>query len=483
MSAMADTWYVGFRDKAGTSGSLDHPEKFLTDRSIARRRSQNIGIDSTDLPVSTTYVDSLRKMGLSIVHTSKWLNGASVVVPESFNTGTLQALSFVKTLQRTKRDKPFSQSAPRKKLPSVDGEPSGPETAADNASEYMNMIGVNAIHAMGHKGEGKRIAVIDDGFSMVHSLGIFSHVRKSILATYNIVSPENSVYEKGSHGAGVLALLAGMLADTTMGTAPDAEYALFLADDDTSESLLEVDNMVRAMEMADSLGVDLISASLGYYEFDDLTTNFKYNDLDGKTARASVAATMAARKGILVFIAAGNEGDKAWHYIDVPADADSIIAVGGVDYFREHSTFSSYGPASDMRVKPDVCAMATRVPIYYPSGLNYGNGTSFATPIMAGAAASLWSALPELTAMQIRERIIHSADRYNNPDGEYGYGIPNMLLAYRGEPFTELTYIPAPDETEGIYDISGRAMGTDINRLPSGIYIIKGKDFVRKIMK
>ena len=195
-----------------------------------------------------------------------------------------------------------------------------------------------------------------------------------------------------------------------------------------------MDNLVVALETADSLGVNIFSVSLGYAEFDNPKWTLPKSALDGKTTRASRAATIAARKGMLVCVAAGNEGDDDWRTISVPADADSILTVGAVGVDSVIGDFSSYGPAADGRIKPEVCAVGVQATFIGPDQyIATGNGTSFATPLLAGMAACLWSALPNENAMQIRERIIRSADRYTHPDtkeNHYGYGIPNAWKAY-----------------------------------------------------
>jgi subtilisin family serine protease len=207
-----------------------------------------------------------------------------------------------------------------------------------------------------------------------------------------------------------------------------------------------MDNLVAALEKADSLGVNIFSVSLGYSWFDNTEWTLPKSALDGQTTRASMAATIAARKGMLVCAAAGNEGDKPWQTISVPADADSILTVGAVDTLRTIGSFSSHGPSADNRVKPDVCAVGVSAALIDTNGeIVYRHGTSFATPLIAGLAATLWSALPDENAMKIRERIIRSADRYQNPDArQYGYGIPDAYAAYLGRTTTINSTANAP---------------------------------------
>lgn len=482
----ADTWFVGFTDKNGTSGSLDKPSEYLSQRALLRRQAQGIGIDSADLPVSRPYLDSLTRKGATVVYTTKWLNGAVVTVSDQETLQGIRALDFVDTMQCTKHDTLNTASVRRHKLPQWLSADPQPELTAAAADEYKTMLGLDSLHTLGFHGQGKMISILDNGFHLVDNLPVFSNAKENIVFTCNLVNQGGSVYDTGTHGAMVFSLIAGVKEDTLTGTATAAEYCLFSTEDDNSESLLEPDNMIRAFELADSVGTDIISVSLGYYDFDNTLTDLTYMNMDGKTARCSRAATIAASKGILLCVAAGNEGSKPWHYIDAPADADNILTVGGVDINRQHSTFSSFGPTADGRVKPDVCTLGTAVPILYPFTFVRHNGTSFATPIMAGAAASLWSALPELTAMQLRERILQYSDRYLTPDSAFGYGIPNLIEAYYDRPTALPTLHSNPGSECLIFDIQGNSRGNDLNdisHLEKGIYIIRQGENVRKIIK
>lgn len=477
----ADTWFVGFTDKNGTKATLDTPNDYLSSRAIERRFAQNISIDSTDLPVSIVYLDSIKALGADIVYPLKWLNGVVV----SFNSVDIEnrilALSFVQILELTSHHNP-TLNITKNKLPQPTATDFN-QTTDNLSSEYHKMIGLDSLQRLGFYGEGKLISVIDNGFQDADTLPAFSSAMQQVIATYNIVNPSSSVYQKGSHGACVLSLLSAQTNDMIIGTATKAQYCLFVTENDDNERLLETDNLIRAFELADSIGTDIITVSLGYNSFDYDLGNFTINDLNGITTRCSRAAQIAAQKGILVCIAAGNEGNSSWKVITVPADADHIITVGGVDDKLQHSTFSSYGPTADGRIKPDVCVLATKVPIYYPNQFTRSNGTSFATPIIAGAAATLWSALPDLTAKQIRERIIKYSSQYNNPDNELGYGIPNFVSAYYDTP-TEVEHLSTISDKDGfigefeVYTLTGTLVGryndkTSLRIISPGIYILK----------
>ncbi len=194
---------------------------------------------------------------------------------------------------------------------------------------------------------------------------------------------------------------------------------------------IEEYNYVLACERADSVGCDMIHASLGYAEFDDKTKSHKYEDLNGNTSVASIGADIAASKGILLTVSAGNSGNSKWRYITPPADADSVLTIGAVNVKRKATKFSSEGPTPDGRVKPEVCAMGLYTYLQLVNGkMGMKSGTSFSSPLIAGATACLWQANPDKTNMQIIDAIIRSADKIKKPDVKYGYGIPDFYKAH-----------------------------------------------------
>ncbi len=480
-TVQASTYWVNFIDKKATPFSLDKPEEFLSQRAIERRQKQDIAIDSLDLPINPAYRDSIVAMGAIFVHQSRWHNGITVEIDTDSIIDKIRTLSFVKDIEKTaNREQNFGNRLLRKKLQdSTTSQRLNLQTS--QPLNFTTMLLLDSLHNRGYRGSDVHIAVVDNGFNSVNTLNAFSQT--TILGTYDFVQPGNNVYLQGDHGTMVLSTMAAQLTNEYVGTAPAASYYLLRSEDDDTESIREVDAMVAAFEWADSVGADIITSSLGYFYFDDYTTDFTYEMHNGKTLRNSIAATIAARKGILVCISAGNEGNEAWHYISSPSDADSILTVGAVDENRVHSYFSSYGPTADNRIKPEVCAMGSNVSVVHPFDyITYVNGTSFACPITAGMAACLWEALPTLTNLQLRERIIQSASQYTAPDNTLGYGIPNAWLAYIGSD-TALPSVEASTETQSAYyDTQGRFMGTSIKHLPAGIYIRKTGNNITKVI-
>lgn len=423
-------YFVGFADKGNPSVySADRPEEFLSERAIARRLVHAVTIDSSDFPVHAPYLDALRNLGLSLKHTSKWLNGATVFAADTSVMAQVRCLPFVVFSQRTQ----LIENAQTVRLKKLQFEKANYGAAAIQTA----MLRVDSLHTLGYKGDNMHVAVIDAGFYKVNENQGFERFRNNgqLLGTKDFVSDTSDIFSENRHGMYVLSTIVGYLPENYLGTAPNASCWLLRTEDDLKESLLELDNWVAAVEFADSAGVDVITSSLGYTKFDDESTNFTRKDLNGKTARNSIVATIAARKGILIFNSAGNEGNGSWHYISVPADADSILTVGSVDAERQKSGFSSFGPTADGRVKPDICAMGSLAALINEWGSTFaGNGTSFATPIMAGAAICLWQALPNLSNIEIIELIRSHSSQSLSPDSLQGYGIPDMVAAYYGAP-------------------------------------------------
>jgi hypothetical protein len=217
-----------------------------------------------------------------------------------------------------------------------------------------------------------------------------------------------------------------------IGTSPDATIVCIRTEEVGSELRIEEDNWIAGAEYADSLGVDVINSSLGYTSFDNREMTYSYQDMDGNTARISIGADIAAKKGILVVNSAGNEGDGVWRYVGAPADADSVMAVGAVDRNRKKANFSSFGPTRDGRIKPSVSARGYQTVVATPTyRVDSVNGTSFSSPVMAGMVTSLWQAFPNKTNMEIKNAVEQSGDLATNPNNYLGYGIPDMIKAYQ----------------------------------------------------
>ena len=416
---------------------VDKPEKSapqLSDRAIEQREKWGIETDEMDYSVSPLYLDSLRTLGATIHHYSRWFNGATCEMTSALSA-EVKELGFVTDVECTRDNSTPIVWSPTWRVQQREND--GKPIASDETTDQLNLYNLLTLHRKGFKGQGILMAICDGGFHNAQSLNCFRHDQE--LGHFDFTDDTDGFYgSTGDHGTECLSTISGLKEGFT-GAATEAQYYLMRSEEMETESPKEMDNLVVALETADSLGVNVFSVSLGYYKFDNSSWDLPKSALDGKSTRASRAATIAARKGMLVCVAAGNEGNSNWHTIDAPSDADSILTVGAVDTEGQIGSFSSYGPSADGRIKPDVCAVGVQTTLINPYGtIIQGNGTSFATPLIAGFAATLWSALPDENAMQIRDRIIRSADRYDTPDPHrYGYGIPNAWKAYTMDISTE----------------------------------------------
>ena len=444
---------IYFRDKAGTPFSVAQPQAFLSARAIARRTRQSIAVLPRDLPVTPAYVAQVRAVAGSpqVVYTSRWFN-AAVVTCDSATLGRVMALGPVRGATTLNRHHKLGVPAA---IPPVAPVPAQRTTAtrAQYGPAYRQnlQIGALAMHDAGYRGEGMQIAIFDDGFPGVNSVPAFQPLfaERRLASTRNFVDGGRSVFLRDSHGTQCFSTMAANESGVFIGTAPKATYHLCITEDIYSEHPVEEANWLAAAEYADSAGVDVISSSLGYTDFDAPSPSYTYADMNGRTAISSRAAAVAARVGMVVVNAAGNDGGNSWHYIGAPADADSIMTVGAVDSLGRHAGFSSYGPSADGRIKPTLSAMGQATAVINPGGVVFrGNGTSYACPTLAGMVAGFWQANPSLTAQQVIMALRSTANQATAPDNILGYGIPNFVLAYNSlHPNNPLT--TRPDSANG----------------------------------
>ncbi len=421
---------IEFINKDNNPYSLDTPQEFLSEKSIERRQKQGISLEYKDLPVSPVYIDSIRSTGAEVLTISKWFNSVTIKATSDTILQRIARFTFVKKnvvygirtstikkIQDTGRAQLFNH-----------------QYLNYGVSEWQTAIHKGqTLHEQGFTGQGVTIAILDAGFYHVDQLPAFSYLWENdqILGTHDFVMAGSNLYEGHSHGMVVLSVMGGNLPGELIGTSPDADFWLLRCEDAGSEYLIEEDNWAAAAEFADSAGADILNTSLGYSQFDNHLMDHTYADMDGNTTRISRAADIAASKGMLVVVSAGNLGAGNWHYISAPADADSVLAVGAIDANGYIADFSSRGPSSNMRVKPDIVAIGKGTWVAgFESGVRQGNGTSLSAPVITGLAACLWQANPEATSMEVLNAIRESSDRFTQPDADYGYGIPDFNLAH-----------------------------------------------------
>lgn len=291
------------------------------------------------------------------------------------------------------------------------------------------MLGVDQMHQAGYKGKGVTIAVIDGGF--LNTDLIQGLKGANILGTRNFAHPDRLIYDElMDHGMMVLSCIAANEPNSMVGTAPEASFYLIQSEDGESEQLIEEDNWCAAVEYADSLGCDMVTSSLGYFQFDHTFMNHTYAEQNGATALNSRSASLAASRGLLLLNSAGNSGNDAWKRINFPGDAKNMLTVGAVNASGVNAVFSSLGNTTDGRVKPDVMAIGEASSVYGPDGcVTKANGTSFSTPIMCGALVCLLQQFPNKRPEDIVRAVQQSGHNAAHPDNVFGYGIPNLLKA------------------------------------------------------
>lgn len=428
-----DAW-VYFNDKPDAQTYLDNPLTMLTQRALDRRTTQGIALNVNDVPVYQPYINQISSAsGITVFAKSKWLNCVHVR-GEISDINALLSLSFVNHVRFANNalNSRLSNNKPKKPLQPVNKQMDVEiNFNYGNSLNQIQMLNGDYIHQQGFTGQGKIIAVLDSGFINVNSTSPFQRLFDDnlILGGYNYVNQSTNVYDLHNHGTLTLSCMGGFVDGQLVGTAPDAHYYLFVTEDVAQENPVEESFWVEAAEEADRLGADVISTSLGYYEFDNPDYGHFYDDFTGNQAFASQGANIAFSKGMIVVASAGNEGNNAFplNRVGVPAEATNVLAVGAVRFDETIASFSSVGPSFDGRIKPDIMAKGQQSTVANTSGnVQTANGTSFSCPIMAGMITSFWSALPNFTNQQIIDFVKQSADRFSNPNNQFGYGIPDF---------------------------------------------------------
>ena len=517
-----DAW-VYFKDKPSQSTFFNAPLNMLTQRSLDRRIRQQISLDIKDIPVEASYVLQIKNaLGITIKARSKWLNALHIQGLQS-NITNLLAFDFVDKIEFANKllDTPLKNNNTQKIIQQNNKLEVVTSFNYGYASNQIEMLKGDVLHQHNFTGAGIQIAVIDAGFPNVDTFEAFKRIRDNnqILGGYDFVNRTTNFYQGNSHGMAVLSTIAGYIENEFIGTAPEAEFYLFISEDSVNETPLEESLWVEAAERADSLGVDMINTSLGYTTFDRPEYNYEYADMDGKTTFISRGAEIAFSRGLIVVNAAGNDGNDGWHYIGAPADATAVLSVGAVNSAGTIAGFSSYGPNSNGHIKPDVCAQGEGVYVIAADGnIATSAGTSFASPILTGVIACCWQAFPEKTNAEIIQLVKESAHLYTNNTAQEGYGIPNfemianvLNIASLESNIQEIDLYPSPTASKlyfkipsSIIEIEVRIISIlnqvisiktlrseepylDVSFLPKGVYMVllkyKGQVTSIKILK
>ena len=431
-------YWVQFTYKDLGTYSIQKPEQFLSSHAIEKRNKSGIPITEEDIPVSRKQIATILLLDSSavVLNTSKWLNGATFYSENPNFVTLMQGCDFVRFVEQTYTCKEpevftsenvnfFNDNLPKVNIPNDLNYGYGEKQLALNNAQWL--------HRLGFKGEGILMQVQDGGFKNSDSIRHFAQhfADNRVCCVKNFVQPQNSTFRSGSHGTGVWSCIAAYIPGELIGSAPACNFYLVQTEDPDSEFVIEEDYWVSGVEFADSLGIDIFTSSLGYTTFDDSTYYRGYNSLDGKTSRATVAADIAALKGMLLINSAGNSGTTKWHYISPPADAIYTLTVGAVNSSGKYAPFTSRGPTYDGRVKPDGAAVGWATVVASPKNLSLpGSGTSYSAPLFAGMVACIKQAFPNKTNFEIIDAVRKSGAQYANPDTILGYGITDFLKVY-----------------------------------------------------
>ena len=502
-------------DKNNSPYSIENPSEYLSQRAIDKRIRFNIPVTEQDLPVNPQYKQQILSQEplIQLLSVSKWMNTVTIYCPDSTIVPQILNLPFVDSIKAVGNyilyDAPVYQSL-ENPVPMVHSSSNPSKEAIDYGNGLAQIALLNGIplHEDGFLGEGMLIAVLDGGFlgietttfyqQLVNEGRFFGHysLMPNFVDTIGGISQE-------VHGTMVTSAIAANTNGELVGTAPGASYALIHTEWVGSEEMIEEDFWANGAEIADSLGADVINSSLGYRMFPDFPqSDISYENMDGVHGIASRCATILGQKGVIVCVAAGNDGNGEFYYVNRPGDAFDILCVGACRSDSTIAEFSSHGPSYDGRVKPDITSMGVQTACYHPNDmLAYANGTSLATPVAAGLCACLWQAMPQYTSTEIMQMIRESGHLYNNPNPDFGYGIPNFYKVYASHvgindynplnisvypnPVTDKLNIVNPDgniQTVTLYNASGQLvlqtavsnfpiLKINVTSLPKGFYI------------
>lgn len=478
-SAQVNRYVVFFRDKNGTPFSISQPEQFLSTKALARRAKNSVSLTEEDLPVNPAYIDALKSAGASVFFRSRWMN-CVLIEAEAAVLPQITALPFVKSALYV---------APNRKLSggrTVKVASRREATTAQATQLQLQLIGIDKMHEDGFRGEGIAVAVFDAGFLGVNVSLPFQHLAADnrFIDTYDFIGRSGNVFSYDDHGTEVLSVMAAFEEGKYVGGAHKANYYLYVTEDASSEYRIEEYNWLFAAERADSAGVDVINSSLGYNTFDDPTMDYTKAQLDGKTAVITLAAREVIERGVVVVCSAGNEGNNSWQLVTPPADAEGILAVGAINSTLAKSSFSSIGPTADNRVKPDVVAFGSGTAVVRASGtLGTSSGTSVASPLVASLAVGTLQSHPQLSAQEVYQAIVESADQFSTPDRFKGYGLPTYSVIKK-----ELEKVEYDDEIELFPNpVTGSSVTLAFKSVPTSpvhvtIYTLEGKEVTQSLI-
>lgn len=517
INAQTELVFVYFKDKPNKAAFYANPTNELSQKSLDRRARLGISLNDQDAPLEETYIQNVRNLGFTVTDYSKWLNGVAVEA-DAAQIANLKTQTYVNSVESFI----VHPSIGGAKMQQVNKfEDFNKQILTDfnygNGTAQIDQINLRPLHVAGYTGAGVTIAVIDSGFPNVDTGSVYGRIRNNnqIKGGYNFISKNSDIYNKSlnNHGSYCLGVIASFVTNQYVGSAPDADFYLYATEDAANEIPQEQLYWIEAAEEADRKGVDVITTSLGYYEFDDTRYNLLYSDMTGYKSFIARGADIASDKGIFVVAANGNEALKPWKYLITPADNKKVFSIGGVSTNGNSSTFSSYGPNFVGDIKPDASAKGTSTAMGYNNSVTSSSGTSFATPLAAGGIACLIQASSYMSMDNIKETLRMNSSLYPSHNDQKGFGILNFGKALTqvlatGEPTiaAKVNIFPNPVKNVlniqtaksitllQIYDSLGRMIKTlsnakqnNVSELKSGIYFVKVKtadgEIIEKFIK
>ncbi|MDR1758402.1 MAG: S8 family peptidase [Bacteroidales bacterium] len=439
---VSDCFRIYLKGKGGTPYKVDNPEAFLSPRAIDKRLRFGIPITEEDLPLNPAHEQGILTIDpdIRVLARSKWLNTITVYCSHPNLLTAIQQLPYVDSIRAVAA---YALEAvpvltPETMLAALPAQSYRDDEPEPDPRTQLSIHQGDMLQKAGFRGNGILLAMFDVGWRGFDTIAYFRPLYQTgQLAGFKNLVPQfhDDIYEGHGHGTNCASIICMNKDDVLTGSAPEATFYFIRSEHPDSENPIEEDFWAYAAEIADSLGVDVISSSLGYTRFPDFfdptDLSWNYSLCNGASSMASKAASKLASKGIILCVAQGNDGNDEWKYLCRPADASNVLSVGAITPDKQHANFSSFGPSADGRIKPDVCAIGSSTAYIDDSGtLQFGNGTSLATPVIAGLTACLWQALPHKNAFEIMQIVRESSHLFQNPNDSLGYGIPNFYEAY-----------------------------------------------------
>ena len=409
--------------------------EYLTEAAVTRRALRGES-DLTaqfarqDAPISLAYEADLATMGITIAQRSRWLNAVTAwLSAEEINQ--VAALPYVSNLRPVAHLRPsVLPNIPVSTVIAKRTSSNCPSSLFGHSCEQLDVV--NAIPPLerGINGQGVTLGFLDTNYSTTgrspFSHSSLVHIRDSgrliEARDFSERDPTQPCNGTNTHGMNVASVAVGFREGQLIGPGHGASIYAAKTECAPYERNIEEDNFVAAVEWMESEGVDVMTSSLGYLEFDTGQHSYTASDLDGDTGLTTIVFDWAAQRGVITITSAGNSGPGA-STLGTPADGDSVISVGGVHSSRVIVSFSSRGPTADGRIKPDVVAQGSGVFVGTSGGYGRSSGTSFSAPMVAGIVTQILQVSPGLGPREVWNVLTSTASRSMNPNNDLGWGI------------------------------------------------------------